>query len=85
MGREWGTFEYKAFHCHFILHLILMRMGNSLHGIRRGFQIMCALHSLLKTLEDFIAGRLISTADMITVQLDNTSTSKEQMLYTFLC
>lgn len=62
-----------------------MRMGNTRHGIRGGFQIMRALHSLLKTLEDFIAGRLISIADMITVQLDNGGTSKEQMLYMFLC
>lgn len=46
---------------------------------------MRALHSLLKTLEHFIAGRLISTADMITAQLDNASTSKEQTLCTILC
>lgn len=45
---------------------------------------MRARHSLLKTLEQFIAGRLILTADMIMMQLGNGGTSKEQMLCTFL-
>lgn len=46
---------------------------------------MRALHSLLKTLEHFIAGRLISTADMTTMQLEEASTSKEHWLYMLLC